>query len=319
MPGLRAHAMVTPMHDTLHDALPYLPTFVRLAQTGSMSQTARDLAVPRSTVSRRLTRLEDMLGVPLAERTNRTLRLTPAGHALADGAREHLDALTTLGESVRAIGGALTGTLRIAVPPGLSGPYFGPFLTEFRARCPLARVEVLVQSRPPHPIDDDFDLVLAAGPLDDAPWLRKALGQSPSILVAAPSYLAARGTPETPADLNRHALLSLRGGARAPTRWPRRDLSGELSIAPLVITNDLSSLLACAESGQGIALLPAHLAADALRAGRLTAVLTGSVGEDVPLYVLYTAARKKSPLVRAVLDSIDAFAASLTWPSRHAL
>ena len=103
-----------------------LPTLVSLHKTGSISGAARDMGVPRSTVSRRLARAEQALGIALAERNTRSFRLTPAGIGLAAGATKILAEVRTLSEEAQATTGTLRGTLRVSAPPGLAGPWRVP-------------------------------------------------------------------------------------------------------------------------------------------------------------------------------------------------
>ncbi len=298
----------------MDDLLSELPTLVRLSQTASVSRTAKDLGVPRSTVSRRLARLESALGVVLAERTTRSFRLTPAGEMLVDGAAGLLAKFQTLRESVEASGGSVRGRLRIAAPPGLSGPFLGGFLRTFQDQFPEVEVEFVVMDRRPHLLDEGFDLVLATGPLEDMPWVRHRLGQSWYLAVASPSYLSARGTPTEVAHLQQHRLLGARLHGLAEHDWPRID-GRPLPISRRMVTNDLASLRGAAIEGLGIALLPVHLLIDDLHVGSLVPVLPEVIGKPLDIFGLYAHERRTSPLIRALLDSVDAFAKAQAAPS----
>jgi LysR family transcriptional regulator for bpeEF and oprC len=286
-----------------------LPTLVRLAQTGSVSRTARDLDVPRSTISRRLARLEAELGTPLAERTTRSFRLTPAGQLLVDGASRLLAELQTLRETVAASAGSVRGRLRVAAPPGLSGPFIGAFLRTFQERFPEVEVEFVVLERRPHLIDEGFDLVLATGPLDDMPWVRHRLGQSWYLAVASPAYLALAGVPGDVDALHGHRLLAARLHGRSEREWPLLlPERPSLPIHPRLVTNDLASLRGAALEGLGVALLPVHLLLDDLAQQTLVPVLPTRIGQPLDIYALFAPERRTSPLIRALLASVDAFA-----------
>ena len=297
----------------MEEILAALPTLVRLARTGSVSATADALGVPRSTVSRRLSRLEDALGVPLAERTTRSFRLTPAGQLLVERAGGLLAQFHTLCETVASTGGSVRGTLRVAAPPGLSGPFVGVFLRAFQGRFPQVRIDFVVSERRPHLLDEGFDVVLANGPLEDLPWVRHRLGQSWYLAVASPKYLAAAGTPATAADLAGHALLAPRLPGLTDSRWPRLD-GPPLAIAPQLASNDLASVRAAALEGMGIALLPVHLLIEDLATEALVPVLPAVIGQALEIYALYAEERRGSPLIRALLDDVDAFASTQQAP-----
>lgn len=297
----------------MDDLLAALPTLVRLAQTASVSRTAKELGVPRSTVSRRLARLEAALGTPLAERTTRSFRLTPAGRMLVEGAGTLLAGFQTLRESVEASGGSVRGRLRVAAPPGLSGPFVGSFLHMFQDRFPDVDIEFVVAERRPHLLDEGFDVLLATGPLEDLPWVRHRIGQSWYLAVASPGYLAARGVPADPSELRDHALLSPRLQGVPDDRWPRTD-GIPLPVRPRLVSNDLASLRGAALEGMGIALLPVHLLIEDLPAGTLVPVLPAAIGQPMDIFALYAAERRTSPLIRALLESVHTFAAAVEAP-----
>ncbi len=298
----------------MDELLASLPTLVHLAQTASVSKTARDLGVPRSTVSRRLARLERILGVALAERTTRSFRLTPAGQMLVDGAAGLLAELQTLRETVESSGGTVRGRIRVAAPPGLAGPFLGGFLRSFQDRFPEVEFEFVVMDRRPHLLDEGFDLVLATGPLEDLPWVRHRLGQSWYVAVASPSYLATRGTPSTTNELRTHRLLAGSLTGRSEREWPRVD-GTTIPVQSRLVTNDLASLRGAALEGLGVALLPVHLLIDDLRSGTLVPVLPQVIGQPLDIFALYAAERRTSPLIRALLDSVDAFASAQVAPT----
>ncbi|MEQ1570721.1 MAG: LysR family transcriptional regulator [Myxococcota bacterium] len=298
----------------MDDLLAELPTLVHVARTGSISRTARELGVPRSTVGRRIARIEAALGFPVAERTTRHLRLTPAGRMLVEGAGRLLGELRSLREQVAAQAGEVRGTVRVATPPGFAGPFLVPFLREFQAAFPGVEVDLVVTERHPHLLDEGFDVALATGALPDAPWIRHPLGESATLAVAAPGWLAAHGTPTSADDLVRHVLLSPRIEGLPTSTWPRRS-GPPVVVAPRLVSNDLGTLRGAALAGMGVGLFPVHVVMEDLAAGTLTPVLADEIGGRLPIWALFTPERRGSPVIRALLDRASAFAASQT-PAR---
>jgi DNA-binding transcriptional LysR family regulator len=300
---------------SMDDLLAELPTLVHLARTGSISRTARDLGVPRSTVSRRVARLESALGLPLAERTTRHFRLTPAGATLVDGAGRLLSELRSLQEQVQAQAGLVQGRLRIATPPGVGGPFLVPFLHGFQTAFPAVEVELVVTEHRPHLLEEGFDLVLTTGEHEDAPWVRHLLGESAVLLVATPRYLQGHGTPARADELAHHALLAPRLDGVAPRAWPRHG-APPLPVSPRLVTNDLATLRGAVLDHMGVALFPVHLLVHDLAAGAVVPVLPAEVGGPLRIWALFTPERRQSPLVRALLDSVSTYAAAQApaWP-----
>lgn len=291
---------------TMDDILAELPTLVRLAQTGSVNRTAREMGVPRSTISRRLARLEEALGVTLAERTTRSFRLTEQGKTLADAAVKAIAELRTVRESVEHAGGAVRGWLRVSTPPGFGGSVLGRFMVHLNERFPEVRVELTVHEHPPHLLDEGFDLVFAMGPLEDAPWMRHLIGPMWWVPVAHRSYLDRRGRPADIDDLRQHDLLCARTASLRADAWPLLD-GGGLRVNPRFVSADLAAVAESARAGMGVALLPIHIVGEDLLRGTMETVLADRVGRHVDVFLLYTPERRASPLIRAVVDTIDDF------------
>jgi DNA-binding transcriptional LysR family regulator len=290
----------------MDEVLPLLPTLVTLARTGSVSQSARVLGVPRSTISRRLGRIEQLMGVKVAERSQRRVLLTGAGRRLVDGATEALARLETVHEQARAIGGEVRGVLRVAMPAGASGAFIGWFFAFLHAQHPLIDIELTVTDRPALRLEEGFDLVLVMGTPEPSGWLRRKLTDTELLAVASPSYLKERGAPSTIAMLRDHRLLTF-ADPGAATRWPRLR-GGDFPVRPCLVTNDLSVLREAAVAGMGIALLPYHVALSELGSGSLVRVLPTLVGEASHLVALYLPERRASPVLKAVLTAIATFA-----------
>lgn len=289
----------------MDDLLPLLPTLVQLARTGSVSQTARELGVPRSTVSRRLTRLESTLGVKLAVRSTHRFRLTPAGRKLVESAVGALAQLQTAREQVISSSGEVRGLLRVAMPPGLSGAFIGWFLAFLHARHPAIDVELVVTERRPHRLEEGFDVVLVLGAPESSPFIRRRLTQARLMAVASPAYLKARGTPKSVEALASHVLLTTLTPGGAPS-WPR--LKGPaVPISPRVTTNNLWTLREAALAGIGIAMIPFHVVMADLTDDALVPVLPQVVGQAVDVFALYLPERRASPVLKAVLAAVSEF------------
>lgn len=256
-------------------------------------------------------RLEQHLGVGLAERNTRRFRLTTEGRRLVAEAGTFVAQLQTAAEVVQAEAGEVRGRLRLASPPGFGGPFVGSALARFYRQHPRVEIDLLVTDRQPHLVDEQIDVLFSTETTPDLPWTRRTLGRSWVIAVASPAYLEGRPALERPEELSKHVVLS---GQRCPeglVRWPR--LSGPpMSVRPSLNTNDLPTLRVAALEGVGIALLPAHLVFDDLRSGALAQVLTSQVGAPLDIFALHVPERRKSPVLRAFFASVTAYVAELS-------
>ncbi len=242
-----------PMREPLETA--ELLAFSKTVDAKSLSRAAAELGVPRATISRRLQRLEEQLGVRLLRRTTRRLVLTDAGEAFYRQARLVLEAVENAQASVTRPDGALRGELRISVPPFQIESFYA-LLTEFAERHPEVRVHAHFGSQYVDLVRGGYDVALRASRALEPGLVARTLMRFPQIAVASPSYLERFGTPKSLSDLRKHRCLAgFDRGELPQTHWPLAD-GGRHAIEPWLASNDLNLLLEAAERGLGIAFLP---------------------------------------------------------------
>lgn len=280
-----------------------LIAFVRVVDARSLSRAAKDLGLPRSTVGRRLQRLEERLGTRLLKRTTRKQTLTDAGAEFYQHARHSVDALERARAIVQQPSGKVQGMVRICVP---SGPpnYLGEMLGHFALRYPDVVLEVDASNAQVDLVHGGYDVALRIGSTASLNLVSRTLGSSTLVCVAAPAYLAKAGTPKRAADLSTHACLSPFVRGQTPTLgWPRLK-GGSVRISPRMTSNDMFVLLGAARAGLGIALVPDLLVQTEIDTGALVRVLSDHIGAKTPITLIYHE-RELMPLaVRALIDFI---------------
>ena len=282
--------------------------FVAIVDAGSISEAARELGVPRATLSRQLARLEERLGVRLLNRTTRSLVPTRAGEALYPRARSLLQGAQAAVAAVQRLDEVPRGLLRVSSAPWES-PVLGALVGAFIRAWPDVQVELRTSTRHIDLAADQIDVALRGGVVRDPSLIARRLFRSDMLAVAAPQYLAERGTPKAAEDLAGHVCL--RGfveGARPAAAWPLVN-GGKIGVDGPFVTNDLMSLVGAAVHGLGIALLPRQLVKAALRDGGLVAVLDGVVGVEVSLSLVWLERQYVDPKVRAFVDLAAEWAA----------
>jgi DNA-binding transcriptional LysR family regulator len=285
-----------------------LLAFSKTVDAKSLSRAAVELGVPRATISRRLARLEERLGVRLLRRTTRSLALTDAGDAFYRHARMALDAVTRAEESVRRSGDAVRGTLRVSVPP-FQDASFNAMLLDFAERYPDVELSVEFST---HHVDlrrMGYDVALRAG-MDIEPGLvARTLAKAPVICAASPAYLAAHGAPKRPQDLRRHrCVVGFARGELPQTHWPLAG-GGRIRVEGSFASNDMSVLRDATVRGLGIALLPLMLVGAEVARGDLVQVLAGQVEAESRVAVVYAEREFMPPQVRAFVDTVVAWSA----------
>jgi len=263
--------------------------FLSVAEKRGFAAAAAALGITPSAATRAVAALEERLGVQLFIRTTRTVALTAAGALYAERVRPLTEGLARAAQETRETQGLVAGELRIAAPLSLGLKVLPPVLTQFGLAHPLVRVALSLTDAFVDILDGSVDLAIriSGAPTDKSTIWRK-LCPVPRILVAAPSYLLARGAPRTPDDLSEHELLAY-GAETAGESWELRcDAARSTLRAAGRIRADSGDLLAeLAGDGEGIALLPRFIVADALASGRLVQVLEPWRPDDLWLTLYY--------------------------------
>ncbi len=286
-----------------------LLAFARTVQAQSVTRAAAELKLPRATVSRRLQRLEERLGVRLLRRTTRRLALTDAGEVLYRHARAILDAVRDAELSVQRTDDTVRGRLRVSVPPRMH-PSFHVLLCDLIERYPDVRLEVDASSRHVDLVAEGYDVALRAGVAVDSGLVGRSLMRHRIGAVASPDYLARRGTPRSVRDLPRHAcLMGYARGDVPQSEWPLVR-GGSVHVEGALFTSDILLLLEAARRGRGIALLPATITDGPVAAGELAPVLQRVLGAQMQLMLLYPERALVAPAVRMFIDAVTAWAAA---------
>jgi DNA-binding transcriptional LysR family regulator len=266
--------------------------FVKVVASESFTQAARQLGVPKSAVSRRVSRLEEALGARLLQRTTRRLNLTDAGARYYRQANEALAALYDAKEAVEQLQAEPRGTVRITAPGD-----FHEFLAEplrvFAARYPKIYVEAVLTGRRVDLVGEGFDLALRAGYLLDSSLRVRRLGDTPLVTMAAPAYLDRCGTPQRPEELADHTCILFRS-EDGQSRWQLSGPDGEraVTVRGPVGSDDFALVRALAKLGAGIALVPLHSCVAELNAKELVRVLPTWSGPTGALFLVYPSSRQ---------------------------
>ncbi len=280
--------------------------FTKTVEAKSLSRAAAELRVPRATVSRRLARLEERLGMRLLRRTTRSLALTDAGELFYRHACIALEAVRQVEQSVRMTNNVVRGDLRVSVPPMMSAS-FNAAMCDFAACYPELRVHIHTSNERADLLNGNYDVALRASSQIEPGLVARTLLRDPMISVASPDYLRARGTPQSHLDLKNHrCLLGFARGELAETYWPLTS-GGKFKVEGAFYANDIELLCDAALRGLGIALLPHGLVSGHLKSSALVQVLDGAIGSEMQIALVYPERTYMKPQVRAFIDAIAAW------------
>lgn len=250
-----------------------LLVFSKIVETGNLSRAGRLLGVPKSTISRRLARLENRLGVALFQRSTRAVTVTDDGALFFEYCKRSIGILHDGERALQDRQDNLEGIVRIAIPRDLGPTLLAPLLVDFLTACPGLRLIAEICDDPIASLARGYDLAIAPGPLADSGLIATRLGTSAASLYGAATYFERKGMPQSRLDLDRYDLLA----ATAVGRWPLRGQEGEIAFGfrPRLVCPDLLMLRAMAVAGLGIAGLPTFLCRESVDAGTLQPVLPG--------------------------------------------
>ncbi|CUU21844.1 DNA-binding transcriptional LysR family regulator [Bradyrhizobium sp. JR7.2] len=286
----------------MSDRLQELTVFVRAAESGSFSKAARELGLSQPSVSRIIGDLETRLGVKLLLRTTRSITVTDAGALFLTRAREVLADIEDAEDAARGVD-SLRGTLRITMPIVYGTRNIIPRLPKFLKAHPLLRVELSVADERQNLVVEGTDVAIRLGPLDDSGFGARKLATVSRFLVAAPSYLAERGTPKTPADLASHDCI-FGPGLFGRTTWSftRNGAETSVDVRGRITTDSGPGVFASVLAGLGIAMTSPVMAGPEIEAGALVPVLKSYKLAPVEVYAVFPAGPRPSTKVRTLVD-----------------
>lgn len=276
---------------------------VAAVEHGSFAAAADILGLSPQMAGRHIRDLERELRVRLFDRTTRQTRLTEAGAAYYERAKDALRAVAMADESVQAFCGDPTGTLRIAAPVGFGSVCLVPLISQFSKKYSAVRVELELSERVVDLIAEGFDLAVRIGSLIDSSLIARPLVPYEYVVCAAPAYIEAYGAPATPDDLADHRCLVFSPATRPPDVWTLESgsVSRSISVPVALRINDMRTLRDTAISGSGIALMPRPLIESELLNGALTTVLRDYKVPSKDINVVY-ASRQKLPKVTSFVE-----------------
>ncbi len=287
--------------------------FLAVADTGSISEAARTLGIPRETLSRRMASLESDLRVRLIIRRTTRLALTHAGEELHRRAQRIIADSDAAWHAVRRLDDTPRGLLRVSV----TGPHFLDLFIRYLRDFSEVRIEV--QSTPRHVdlLAEGVDVALRIGPVRDKDLIARHLHTDRLIVVASPDYLDRVGRPKSPRELARNdCIVGVFGDWTPNAKWPLRK-GGSVTVSGRLSANDIELVRQAALDGLGFALVATAVVAEDIRSGRLEAVLTGEVGTDLPVSLVYADREFIDPKVREFVDrAAKAIARDMPKPMR---
>ena len=280
--------------------------FFEVAKSGTITAAAQRMAVPKSTVSRRLIQFEESLGIKLFHKTTRKITLTELGETYlercervareAEEARQFLDSVAT----------KATGVLRVTMPTDLGIYWLADFLVTFVRRHPEVKLSLDFTGRRLDLIGERFDVAIRGGPLTASVMVARKLLSIDWLLYASPDYLQEAGKPDKLADLAGHRFIILEAHSRPR---PEIDLANgqrveRIALPGAIVSNSLGMVRALTVAGGGIGLLPYRMVRDNLEKRQLVRLLPSWRSKPLDFYYIISSRKLLPAKTRLFVDEL---------------
>ena len=284
-----------------------LAAFVTVVEARTFAAAAQRAGFSKATISKRISALEDRLGVRLINRTTRRMSLTEAGVALHSRCVPILADLDEAERAVADLHALPRGTLRLSAPMSFATLHLADAIPAFMARCPDLKIDLVLNDRMVDLVEDGFDLGVRIATLADSTLVARKIAPSRRVVAAAPAYWARHGKPQNPGELAGHACL-LYAYLASPSDLPFQGPDGPFSVhvtGPYAANNG-EMLRAAAVAGCGVAFAPTFILGEQIEYGSLETALEAFEPPEQGIYAVYPKNRHLSAKVRLFVDFLVA-------------
>jgi DNA-binding transcriptional LysR family regulator len=284
------------------DTLTGIRVFIGVVETGSFTAASERMGLSRAAASKHVSQLEARLGGRLLNRTTRHVSTTESGRVYFNRCKEILNNLEEAEGMVSGLTAQPRGTLRITAPTYFASRYLLPLINDFMRTHSELKVELMCAERLVDLVDEGYDLAIRVTNPTDSDLIARRLSSCRHVLVASPEYLARKPIPKTPDDLDGHASLLYAYLPGSLWTFAKDGKDYSVPVSPVVRSNNPDVLLAAAESGMGLALLPTFLVSDSLRSGALRLVLPEYRSIDLSIYAVYASRHHLPAKIKAFVE-----------------
>lgn len=285
------------------DLLHQMRVLVTVMDQGGFAAAARELRLSPAAVTRSIAALEAQLGASLLQRNTRMVRATEAGLRYYEDCKRILAEVQEAQETAAGQQAEPQGRLVLTAPVLFGAMYAMPLIGAFLRAYPKTEVQALMVDRVVNLVDEGVDLAFRIGRLPDSGLHAQVVGQVRLVVCAAPAYLAERGEPQHPRELQDHDCIAT-AGLTPTSEWRFQDEGRALSVRlrPRLWCTTNDSAIAAASQGLGVARALSYQVAEPLREGRLRVLLGGFEPEVLPVHIVYPQGRHAPSRVRRFIE-----------------
>ena len=277
--------------------------FLRVVETGSITKAAEQMNIAKSAVSKRLSLLEQKLGIKLINRTTRKSSITEAGQRYYQRSKLIVDEVDELNSQTSSSKRALEGTINIAVPLSFGLTHLTPALDLFLLQHTDLKLKINFSDQKIDIVEEGVDLAFRIGELDNSTLQARKIAPIKHVLCASPEYLTLHGEPKTPNDLHKHKVIKYGSTDQSGLKFLDQDDKEQIvHIEPHILANNGDFLKSLAESSHGITYLPTFIVWQSLAVKSLVPVLARHKLPTMYAYAVYPPNRHLPLKVRSLID-----------------
>ncbi|MGB0203714.1 MAG: LysR family transcriptional regulator [Neptuniibacter sp.] len=289
------------------DSISELNFFVLLVEMKSLAATAREMDLTPSAVTKRLTKLEDRLGVKLLNRTTRKISLTNEGEIYLEHAKRIVNDVAEVEAMITSSISSPKGLLRVNAPLGFGRNYISPIMSEFAALYPDIDLQLELTDRPISLAENAFDVQIRFGEIPDSRLLARHIASNRRLICASPKYLEKHGIPTTASDLSGHSCIVIKQNESEFGTWRlrRKDKTDTVKVNSKFVTNDGAVALRWALDGHGILMRAEWDLAQHIRSGELVLILPDYETPPADIYAVYLQKISRSAKLAAFIKHLE--------------
>ena len=279
-----------------------IAVFIQVVQSLSFSAAAKKLGMPNSTVSHKVSSLEQRLGVTLIQRTTRKLNITPAGQMYYKKCMLGMETFAAAEQELASIQEEPNGLLRITAPVELGKSVLPGIVSKYVSKYPKVRVEIILGGRRMDLLSESVDLAIRVGVLQDSTLIAKKIGSPHFAPFASPKYLKNRDLPLHPRDLRHHDSIIFTPAGLEEVKLVGPKGSFNAALTSKIIVNDLDAVKDLVLMGEGIGFMQSFFCGPEIKSGKLVRLLPEWRSEQTPVHFVYPAQRFVSPKLKAFME-----------------
>ena len=289
------------------DRLSSMNAFVMAAELGSYARAAERLNMSAQMVAKHVAALEHHLGARLLNRTTRRQSLTELGSAYYERCKHILTEAEAADSLAQIMNDTPRGKLKVTAPVTFGSYSLMPLVTAFLRDNPDVEIDLHLTDRFVDLVEEGYEVAFRIGPLATTSLTARPLASYRLVVCAAPAYLAERGTPRTPADLEHHECLGYAYWSRPADReWSfyQGSTQHKVQVASRLRVNESKALMSAALDGFGVVLGPEDFLRPALKNGELVQLLPDFEAPSRQMHLLYTANRQRTAKLRRFVEAV---------------